>query len=90
VAGYAVARNLQQYANTDGRDLEIDAPLCFQLKCGIRPSWRRALTEAEESAGQDYPVAVTHEDNGRTTAHMDWHTFLDILALPDVRHALKR
>ena len=89
-AGFEAKRNLDQYQQSDGRDITLDAPLCIQCKVGANPRWKAALREAEASAGTDYPIAVTHEDRGYTVVHMNWHDFIEILALPDVRYALRK
>ena len=90
-AGYDAKRNLEQYQKSTGRDITVDAPLCIQTKCGKRPSWIRALMEALASAEDtEYAIAITHDDYGLTVAHIPWTDFLEMLALPDVRHALRR
>ena len=91
LAGYPEAkRNLEQYQESSGRDITIDAPICLQLKTGKKPSWRQALREAIASAAiGEYAVAVTHDDHGQTVAHIPWEDFLELLALSDVRHALQ-
>ena len=83
-AGFEAKRNLDQYQQSDGRDITVDAPFCFQLKTGKRPNYRQALREARESCGSDYAVAITHEDYGDTVVHMDWDDFLELISLPDV------
>ena len=89
-AGYQAKRNLDQYQESSGRDITIDAPFCIQCKVGKRPNWKAALAEATASAKYgEMPVAVTHDDYGQTVAHIPWSDFVELLALPDVRYALQ-
>ena len=89
VAGYKAKRNLNQYQEKSGRDITVDAPFCFQLKCGLQPNWKQALREAVESCGSDYAVAITKGDRSDPVVHMPWWDFLDMISLPDVRPTLK-
>ena len=90
LAGYRAKRNLDQYQETSGRDITIDAPVCIQCKVGKRPNWRAALEEATASAELgEYAVAVTKDDRGVVAAHIPWADFVELLALSDVRHAMR-
>lgn len=80
-AGYCASRNLEQYQETSGRDLKVDAPLCIQCKAGKRPNWEAALREAMSAAGTDYAVAITHQDHGLTVAHLPLSDLLELLAM---------
>ena len=91
-AGYDAKRNLEEVRSGNSGDIEINAPLTFQLKCYEKVApWRQAVREAEEVARplNHYAVAITKVNNDEPMVHMPWHDFLEILGLTDVRSALQ-
>ena len=64
-------RNLQQWARSDGRDIDDTPGWCIQVKGGKRPPWERGYTEAAETAEDDeVALCVTRKDRGEWMAHL--------------------
>ncbi|MDT8442514.1 MAG: hypothetical protein RQ723_12780 [Desulfuromonadales bacterium] len=80
-AGYEAARNLEEVRSGNSGDVVNDAGLCIQCKSYARRApWRAAMREALEAArAGEVAVAVTHENNNDTYAHLLWSDLVSLL-----------
>lgn len=83
-AGYRARRALDSMRRGhDGRDIEIDAPLCIQVRARRNGCWAlTALEDATASAdAHETPVGVCRVDRGRSVAVVDLDAFLGVYIL---------
>jgi len=80
--GHSFKRNLNQYREQDGKDLETDLPLIIQAKHRRFIDVQKALGEAEgEVKKGEMPVAILRWHKGKTVAVLNLDDFLDLLRL---------
>ena len=67
--GFVAKRALGQYQESSGRDIDTDAPVCIQCKCGERINVRRAYEEADGALlGDEIPMVAASWTDGPKVA----------------------
>ena len=80
-AGFPFAkRNLTQYQERSGRDIENTEPFVCQVKCGKNINVWKALAEAEAEAKEgEIPLAMVRRDRGEWTVVISWKEFARVI-----------
>jgi hypothetical protein len=73
-------RNLNQYQEKDGKDLQNTEPFRVQCKSGVNINPWQALKEAEEEAGKkEIPIAMVKKDRLGWMVIMRWESFKKVI-----------
>jgi len=80
--GYDFKRNLSQYRESSGSDLESVLPIIVQAKHRRVIDVQAALSEAErECRNGELPIAILRWHKGKTVAVVNLDDFLELLRL---------